>query len=59
MPLPVVDGGLMLFLILERIRGKPLSAKMQIITTLAGLALIVLSFLFVTIQDITRLFGGS
>ena len=59
LPLPVVDGGLMLFLILEKIRGKPLSAKMQIITTLTGLALIVLSFLFVTIQDITRLFGGS
>ena len=59
MPLPVVDGGMMAFLILEKIRGKPLSVKVQVATTLTGLALIVLSFLFVTIQDITKLFSGS
>ncbi len=58
LPLPVVDGGLMVFLILEKIRGKPVSIKVQVITTLTGLALIVLCFLFVTIQDITRLFGA-
>jgi regulator of sigma E protease len=58
LPMPVVDGGLMLFLILEKIRGKPVSIKVQVITTLTGLALIVLCFLFVTIQDITRLFGA-
>lgn len=57
LPLPVVDGGLMVFLILERIRGKPVSIKVQVITTLTGLALIVLCFLFVTIQDISRLIG--
>lgn len=58
LPMPVVDGGLMLFLILEKIRGKPVSIKVQVITTLTGLALIVLCFLLVTIQDITRLFGA-
>jgi len=58
-PLPVVDGGLVIFLLLEKLRGRPLSAKTQVITTLTGLAVIVLSFVFVTVQDITRLFGGS
>jgi len=58
-PLPVVDGGLVVFLLLEKLRGRPLSAKTQVITTLTGLAVIVLSFVFVTVQDITRLFGGS
>ncbi len=58
LPFPLVDGGLMMFLILEKIRRKPLSLKVQVITTLTGLGLIVLVFLFVTIQDISRLFGG-
>ena len=56
MPLPVVDGGLMVFLIIEKIKGKPLSIKTQMISTIVGLALIVLCFLFVTINDIARLF---
>ncbi len=58
LPLPVVDGGLMIFLLLEKIRGKPVSIKVQVITTLAGLGLIVLTFLVVTIQDVTRLLSG-
>lgn len=57
LPLPVVDGGLMVFLILEWIRRKPLSFKVQVATTLTGLALIVLCFIFVTIQDLSRLLG--
>lgn len=58
LPLPVVDGGLMVFLILEWIRRKPLSFKVQVATTLTGLALIVLCFVFVTIQDLSRLLGS-
>lgn len=56
-PIPVVDGGLMLFLIIEKIKGSPLSIKTQMISTIVGLAVIVLCFLFVTIQDVSRLFG--
>ncbi len=59
LPLPVVDGGMMVFLLLEKIRGKPLSIKVQVATTLAGLALIVICFLFVTFQDISKWLGGS
>lgn len=59
LPLPVVDGGLMVFLILEKIRGKPVSIKVQVTTTLIGLALIIGVFLLVTLQDISRLWGGS
>lgn len=59
LPLPVVDGGLVVFLLLERLRGKPLSLNVQIATTLAGLALIVLCFLLVTFQDIAKWVGGS
>ncbi|MBK9121486.1 MAG: site-2 protease family protein [Phycisphaerales bacterium] len=59
LPLPVVDGGLMVFLLLEKIRGKPLNLKVQVITTLAGLALIVLVFLLVTLQDIVKWLQGG
>jgi regulator of sigma E protease len=58
-PLPVVDGGLMLFLILEKLRGKPLGLKVQVVTTLVGLGLIVLCFVLVTFQDIVKWAGGG
>ncbi len=59
LPLPVVDGGLMVFLIIEKIKGKPLSIKTQMVSTIVGLALIVLCFIFVTFQDIARLIRGE
>ena len=56
LPMPVMDGGLMVFLIIEKIKGKPLSLKTQMISTMVGLAAIILIGLFVTIQDIGRFF---
>lgn len=55
LPLPVLDGGLMVLLILEKIRGKPLTLKTQTQITLAGLALIGIVFVVVTFQDIAKL----
>lgn len=57
LPLPVVDGGLMLFLLIEKIKGRPLSMKTQMVSTLVGLALIVLCFLAVTVKDVVKLFS--
>jgi len=56
-PFPVVDGGLMVFLIIEKIKGRPLSLRTQMVATLVGLATIVLVFLLVTFKDISRLIG--
>jgi regulator of sigma E protease len=56
LPVPIVDGGLFVFLILEKVMGKPLSPRAQGIAQLVGLALIASVFLFVTYNDITRLF---
>lgn len=58
LPLPIVDGGLMVFLIIEKIKGSPLSLKTQAVTQIIGLALIVAAFLFVTIMDIYKITGG-
>jgi regulator of sigma E protease len=56
LPLPIVDGGLFLLLILEKIRGKPLSLKVQSAIQVVGIVLLAGMFLFVTINDL-RLFG--
>jgi regulator of sigma E protease len=56
LPMPVMDGGLMVFLLIEKIKGKPLSFNVQMWTTLVGLAAIILIGVLVTVQDITRFF---
>ena len=57
LPIPVMDGGLFVLLILEAVQGRPLSANTQKIIQMIGLALILSLFLLVTYQDITRPFG--
>lgn len=57
LPLPIVDGGLMVFLIIEKIKGSPVSLRVQVATQLIGLALIVGAFVFVTYNDALRLWG--
>jgi regulator of sigma E protease len=54
LPIPIVDGGLFTFLLIEKIQGKPISPKVQSIAQVVGLALILGIFILVTIQDITR-----
>jgi regulator of sigma E protease len=57
LPLPIVDGGQFIFLILEKIRGRPLSIEVQNVATVAGLILIGTMFIIVTFRDIANLFG--
>ena len=55
LPIPIVDGGLFTFLIIEKLQGRPLSARTQAVAQVVGLALIASVFLFVTYQDILRM----
>jgi len=57
LPLPIVDGGLMVFLIIEKIKGSPVSIRVQAATQLIGMALILFAFVFVTYQDVLRMWG--
>ena len=52
LPLPIVDGGLFLLLIVEKIRGKPLSLKIQSAIQIVGIVLLASLFIFVTYNDI-------
>ncbi len=56
LPIPVLDGGHMMFLFLEKIRGRPVSRKAQEVATQAGLAFLIALMLFVSYNDILRLF---
>jgi regulator of sigma E protease len=55
LPIPIVDGGLFTFLIIEKIAGRPLSARAQTVAQIVGLAIILSVFLLVTYQDIARI----
>src|SRR5207237_748375 len=57
LPIPIVDGGLFTFLVLEKIQGKPLSPKAQAVAQIVGLAVIISVFLLVTVQDMRRTMG--
>jgi regulator of sigma E protease len=57
LPIPIVDGGQFLFLIAEKVMGRPLSKRAQEIAQFAGLALILSVFVMVTYNDIARLFN--
>ncbi len=55
LPLPVVDGGLAVFLIIEKIRGKPLSVKVMNVVQTVGWVMLLSVFVLVTWNDIMRL----
>ncbi|HAQ63943.1 MAG TPA: hypothetical protein DCR23_05725 [Ruminococcaceae bacterium] len=55
LPLPALDGGRLLFLIIEGIRRKPVNRKYEGYIHAAGLALLLLLMVFVTYNDIVRI----
>ncbi len=57
MPIPVLDGGHLLFLGIEAVRRKPLSLKVRQYATQAGFFLLVAFMLLVTWNDLESVFG--
>ncbi len=57
LPIPIADGGLFVFLLIEGVTRRPVSAAIQNAATLVGLVLVGAIFLFVTFNDILRLLG--
>lgn len=55
LPLPALDGGRLIFLILEGIRRKKINPKYEGYVHAAGFALLILLMLFVTYNDIVRI----
>lgn len=56
-PIPMLDGGHLMFYAYEAVAGKPLDARAQDIGFRFGFAIVILLFLFVTFNDIVRFTG--
>lgn len=54
LPIPALDGGQLMFILIERIKGKPLSLRQRIAVQQVGLAFLLVLIIFVTINDIVR-----
>ncbi len=55
LPIPALDGGRLMFLLLEAIRRKPISQKYEIAVNAAGFMLLIGLMIFATFNDITKL----
>lgn len=57
LPIPVLDGGHLMFLIYEGVTRREPSAKVRMALQQIGFLLIIALFIFVTFNDILRQFG--
>lgn len=58
LPIPVLDGGTIMFLAIEGIRRKPVSMRARMIATYVGLAFIVVLMVIVLRNDLNRCMPG-
>lgn len=56
LPIPALDGCQVIFAIVEKIIGRELPEKVKVALQLCGLGLVMLLMIFVTYQDILRIF---
>jgi regulator of sigma E protease len=54
-PVPLLDGGHLLFYLIEAVRGRPLSERAQEVGFRIGLAIVVMLMIFATVNDILHL----
>jgi regulator of sigma E protease len=59
LPIPVLDGGHLLFITIEKIRKKPLSEKAIAISQRIGIAFLILLMAFALYNDVFRLIDGK
>ena len=55
LPVPVLDGGHLLFLLIEKVKGSPVSARVFGYSQVVGLVFVLMLVLFVTYNDILQL----
>ena len=58
LPLPALDGGRLIFLIVEGIRRKPVPAKYEGVIHMIGFALLMILMVFIAFSDIVKLVNG-
>lgn len=55
LPIPVLDGGHLLFLLIEKIKGSPVSVRVMTYAQVLGIVMVLGLLIFVTFNDIARL----
>jgi regulator of sigma E protease len=58
LPIPVLDGGHLMFFLIEAVKGKPISVKIREVAQQVGLFVLILIMILVFYNDITRMFFG-
>jgi regulator of sigma E protease len=58
LPIPVLDGGWLVFLIIEKIKGSPVSERTMAYFQWAGLIFVLGLMVYVTWNDVIRLIDG-
>jgi regulator of sigma E protease len=58
LPLPALDGGRLIFIIIEMIRRKPVPPEKEGMVHLVGMILLLALMLALTVSDVVRCFGG-
>lgn len=55
-PFPALDGGRLLFLLIERVKGSPINYRVANLLNFIGFSLLIILMLFISYKDIVRLF---
>lgn len=56
LPLPALDGGRIVFLIVEALRGKPVPPEKEGMVHFVGIAILMIFMVIVTVNDVMKLF---
>ncbi len=56
LPFPALDGGRFLFLLVEKLKGSPVSRRIEQFAHSVGMALLLLAIIAISVQDIRRFF---
>jgi regulator of sigma E protease len=56
LPIPVLDGGHLLFFLIEAVKGRPVNLKVREIAQQVGMVILIMLMILVFYNDITRLF---
>jgi regulator of sigma E protease len=57
LPFPALDGGRLLFLLIEKIKGKPVKQEIEAVFNNIGFLLLMALIIWVTLKDIIKLFN--
>jgi len=56
LPIPILDGGHIIILVIEKLRGKPLATEKMSFMYLIGISIMIIIFVIATYKDILRVF---